>query len=741
MKQVVHRLWSMGRSLQISGLILGFIFVLFLGVWRVEVQAEHTPEHLGNTTGFFWSDTFGWISVNCSNDWDNSGALTVEENRCGAAGGDYRVEVSTLGRSGELTGFAWSPNFGLVCFGETCTGSTPDGTAPDAVFEFGIGENVALVTGWARVEAHQNEGAENQGGWIRLNGMAPGAIPVEIVARVVEDSPSESHLEFSGAGWQRNQNGSGVGWGVGFVDVDVSGEQVPRGVEPCPDRELVCSDGVDNDCDVSFTLTNQRDTNPLTGRDCQDYDCAGTPECSNGGSGGISSNESLDSNRRSAPWQCFDNRIDNDLDAFVWQGEVLVANPEGGVDCGDPDCAGATYIEPDGTVNRCRSAEVVPDEENLCDDGEDNDQDGGADCEDPDNECREFVACNPENLVDGHENCAVLGGCANQSDDPEGEDFCADADGDLVCDDVDNCLNFANPTQSDRNDNGIGDLCDAFLQTREGALYGRGFRSPAAAPVPNATFCLLSSGSITNFEGSRCSLSRDLQENVQEFRLRQYGDTLVLWSEALRARMDLNALRPPRGQELTDAEGNIDWRALGAATTGGQIFYHRGDVTVDAPIVWQNGTRLGTRTILIEGNVRFEEFSSYATPSDSLRELASVAWIVVDNPDTVGVIEGNITIASTVGGNSVADLVGAYVASGTISTGTRGPSDLQLKVRGLMTARSFTFARQYRPPEGSPQEGGAELIIYDGRATLNPPAGLTDFVKGLPVTRTVVPTQ
>lgn len=63
------------------------------------------------------------------------------------------------------------------------------------------------------------------------------------------------------------------------------------------------------------------------------------------------------------------------------------------------------------------------------------------------------------------------GECA---DDPDGiqepllllqPDGCADADGDGVCDDVDNCLLIANPGQEDADGDGIGDSCDNCVNT------------------------------------------------------------------------------------------------------------------------------------------------------------------------------------------------------------------------------------------------------------------------------------
>lgn len=143
-----------------------------------------------------------------------------------------------------------------------------------------------------------------------------------------------------------------------------------------PAEENVCDDGIDNDFDTGM---------PNGGTDCEDLDCADDPACI----------ETI----------C-DDGIDNDGD----DGEE-----NGGIDCEDIDCADDSACD------------------EICDNMEDDDNDGDIDC--ADDECNN-QNCDAEdvNFVCVEGLCEDTGGetdCDNGQDD--------DDDGFTDCDDLDDC--------------------------------------------------------------------------------------------------------------------------------------------------------------------------------------------------------------------------------------------------------------------------------------------------------------
>lgn len=171
----------------------------------------------------------------------------------------------------------------------------------------------------------------------------------------------------------------------------------------CPAKETVtaggCLDGVDNDFDDGINGKDSGVAGALDGGDCLDYDCAGTsfynaaspdPKCVEVTPDFTNTENAL------SPKNCFDG-VDNDLDAYVWNGSqyVLNSNAAAGLDCGDADCLGVE--NPDAPYQICVSSEFALYSHNYCANppgylatltgGIDDDGDGPANCSD--NDCRQ----------------------------------------------------------------------------------------------------------------------------------------------------------------------------------------------------------------------------------------------------------------------------------------------------------------------------------------------------------------
>ena len=180
-------------------------------------------------------------------------------------------------------------------------------------------------------------------------------------------------------------------WGKGWKNISII-------QYPCPAFEdndaSWCSDGKDNDFDKYVHSSMRAGYATNIGVDCDDYDCAGATNCpllETKTAGGITNLA-----------QCFDG-IDNDLDAWYWNGATYVRDTATGVDCADPDCAWAINPADPDTV-------CVPTEFNLawmnfsslsydyCDDSVDNDVDagsfqGGTDCTDKNSSFGDSTDC------------------------------------------------------------------------------------------------------------------------------------------------------------------------------------------------------------------------------------------------------------------------------------------------------------------------------------------------------------
>lgn len=141
------------RFIAISGtaVLIGFVATIIL------LPHKAVSDTAGPVTGYAWSDTIGWISMNCAQS---------DGNTCSTA--SYGI---TMNANGNLSGYAWSDAIGWISANET-TGC-PSGTCQPSV------QNGKL-TGWLRACAGKNDvttSPTNQSvsnntcnGWTRTDG-------------------------------------------------------------------------------------------------------------------------------------------------------------------------------------------------------------------------------------------------------------------------------------------------------------------------------------------------------------------------------------------------------------------------------------------------------------------------------------------------------------------------------------------------------------------------------------------
>ena len=193
---------------------------------------------------------------------------------------------------------------------------------------------------------------------------------------------------------------------------------------------------------------------------------------------------------------------------------------------------------------------------------------------------------------------------------------------------------------------------------------------------------------------------------------------------------------------------NMNPATLTTQNLGGKIYYYEsGSMTMNNPVVFNRAAgQSGSGLIIVKGNLIINQNVTYddiGSVSVSLKEMPSATWIVLGDltignlvTDLAGtfIVLGNPTATCT----SASDLycgINYYPAGcGIIDTGTKGNEcgdgikDSKLTIRGSLFARQFQFKRNL-----ASSSEGSEVIIYDGRLQANPPLGLEDFAKNLPV--------
>ena len=126
----------------------------------------------GNVRGFAWSESAGWISMNCDNSMLTDG--NAMPSTCGTV--DYGVTVNET--SGAMSGYGWSSNLGWVRFDQVTSTPTYIPNRAGSARITGIGSGgVRRVTGWIRFCSDFNQAimpdncggggtiTSNNGGW------------------------------------------------------------------------------------------------------------------------------------------------------------------------------------------------------------------------------------------------------------------------------------------------------------------------------------------------------------------------------------------------------------------------------------------------------------------------------------------------------------------------------------------------------------------------------------------------
>jgi hypothetical protein len=138
------------NALLIVAVFLCILFVIIAGLFSLPHTAASASAR--SITGYAWSDTIGWISLNCSTD----------ANGCSTPAGNWGLSVDA---SNNITGYAWSDNVGWITTSAT---GCPSGTCNPMLTS--TGSNTYAFSGWLKALSADNNGWD---GWISLSGTSP----------------------------------------------------------------------------------------------------------------------------------------------------------------------------------------------------------------------------------------------------------------------------------------------------------------------------------------------------------------------------------------------------------------------------------------------------------------------------------------------------------------------------------------------------------------------------------------
>lgn len=282
-------------------------------------------------------------------------------------------------------------------------------------------------------------------------------------------------------------------------------------------------------------------------------------------------------------------------------------------------------------------------------------------------------------------------------------------------------------------DHDFGTLYSPFswLETKYGNVYSKDSVLGKSAPIGryNATYCVQTTGAITNFKtSSGCKMSGFEEIN--------FPNQSNLYTNVLGKIDRTGILSGAYGEVITiEQQKKTEFKRadlisnfLSSCKLDGKIYHIKGNLTIDnTDLNFCNASTgsNGSGLIIIDGNLNINVNLTYDTSSITrIKQLASVGWIVKGNLIFDPNVEEVVGAFYVEGNDGVADNAAVYT----------GESESKLTIYGLVIAPEYSFERIYVS-----LSEGSEQIIYDGRALVNTPPGMEDLTKALPLWRESAP--
>ena len=129
------------------GIVIFASLTLAILLFAMHPRAAYSQSSANTITGYAWSDTIGWIDLNCAN------AATCATNSFGIG----------YASDGTLAGYAWSDNVGWISANSTDLAGCPTSPCTATLSQSGL-------SGWLKVLSANGTQTGGWDGWISLAG-------------------------------------------------------------------------------------------------------------------------------------------------------------------------------------------------------------------------------------------------------------------------------------------------------------------------------------------------------------------------------------------------------------------------------------------------------------------------------------------------------------------------------------------------------------------------------------------